>query len=177
MENKLIILYGFAASGKTTLAKLYIDEHPLALAFEGDLLIGMMGQWRKYEIEARRIIFEHTKSIIKNQLLAGKDVIIPYLLTVANDIESFEDIANECGVEFIEVYIKFEKEEAVENLLRRGVWGEEGSPQLTENDLPEIYRLYEIMATAMEKRDQAKIVTSKLGDIEGTYKKFLTACS
>lgn len=177
MENKLIVLYGFAASGKTTLAKLYIDEHPLALAFEGDSIIGMMGQWRKYESEARRIIFEHTKSIIRNQLLAGKDVIIPYLLTEASDSESFENIAHECGVEFIEVYIKFEKEEAVENLLRRGVWGEEGSPQLTKNDLPEIYKLYETMASAMEKRDRVKIITSTLGDIEGAYKSLLTACS
>jgi DNA transposition AAA+ family ATPase len=55
-KPKLILLYGFASSGKTTLSKKYISEHPLALSIEGDQIINMMGQWRANENEARELV-------------------------------------------------------------------------------------------------------------------------
>lgn len=84
------MLYGFAASGKSTLAKKFIDENPLAVAIEGDQIIGMIGQWRNNEDEARRLVFEHTKSIASNHLQVGYDVIIPYLLNDVTDSASFD---------------------------------------------------------------------------------------
>lgn len=76
---------------------------------------------------------------------------------------------------FLEAYIMIEKDEAINRLLERGVWGEEGSPQLTEKDLPEITKLYETMENAMNKRDAIKTTASNIGDIEGTYQKLLEA--
>lgn len=169
------MLYGFASSGKTTLAKKYIDEHPLSMVIEGDEIIGMMGQWRANEEEARKMVFEHTKSIVRNQLTAGHDVLLPYLLTDSTHIEAFEEIAKEYNASFLEIYIKIEKEEAVSRLLERGTWGEEGSPQLTESDLPEITDLYKTMEKAMNERKDVKTIISEVGDIFGTYQKFMTA--
>ena len=175
MKNpKLILLYGFASSGKTTLAKRYIDEHPLSIAIEGDAIIGMMGQWRSNEEKARKMVFEHTKSIVRNQLTAGYDVLLPYLLTDNIQIEAFEEVANEYDASFLEIYIKIEKEDVISRLLERGTWGEEGSPQLTEADLPEITDLYETMEKAMNERRDVKTIISEVGDIEGTYQKFLS---
>jgi DNA transposition AAA+ family ATPase len=48
-KPKLIVLYGFAANGKTTIAKKYIDEHPLSPMIEGDEIINMIGKWREFE--------------------------------------------------------------------------------------------------------------------------------
>lgn len=176
MKNpKLILLYGFASSGKTTLAKRYIDEHPLSIAIEGDEIIGMMGQWRAYEEKARNMVFEHTKSIVRNQLTAGYDALLPYLLTDSTQVEAFEEIANEYNASFLEIYIKIEKEDAISRLLERGTWGEEGSPQLTEADLPEITGLYETMEKAMNERKDVKTIIPEVGDIEGTYQKFMVA--
>lgn len=175
MNQKLIILYGFASSGKTTLAKKYIDVHPLTIAIEGDQIIGMIGQWRKNEDEARRIVFEHSKSIVENHLKAGHDVILPYLLSDSSQIESFEDIANKCNASFIEVYIDIEKDDAVNRLLERGCWGEEGSRKLTEDDKEMLMNRYEHMKNAMQKRPNAKPIISDLGEIDETYNKFLEA--
>lgn len=172
---KLILLYGFASSGKTALAKRYIEEHPLAIAIEGDQIIGMMGQWRKNESAARKLVLQHTQSIAETQLKSGYDVLLPYLLTDSTQIAAFEHIANECGATFHEVYIELEKADAISRLLDRGAWGEPGSPSVTEANIPEITDLYETMENAMYKRNDVKPITSTANDIEGTYQKLLTA--
>ncbi len=170
---KLILLYGFASSGKTTLSKKYTDEHPLSMAFEGDQIISMMGGWREQEDKARRLVFEHTKSIVKNQLEAGYDVLLPYLLTEPKDAEVFENIAQEIEVPFFEVYLDIERKQAIERLLKRGCWGEEGSPKLTEDDMGEINDLYDTMETAMKERPNVTSIKSVEDAIEETYQLFL----
>lgn len=174
-EPKLILLYGFASSGKTTLAKKYTDEHPLSIAIEGDQIISMMGQWRKHENEARKLVFEHTKSIAKKHLSAGHDVLLPYLLTNPSHAQELEMLAKESSVPFHEVSIEINRDDAIERLLARGVWGEEGSPRLTNDDMPEINNLFDTMETAMSERDTIKRIHSELGDIQGTYEKLLLA--
>lgn len=176
-EPKLIVLYGFAGSGKTTLAGKYIDEHPLALSIEEDGIIDMMGQWRKFESEARALVFEHTKFIVKNQLAAGYNVIIPHLLTDSARADTFKAIAEEGGYSWHEVYLDAEKEVAIARLLERGVWGEKGSPALAEEDRPEIEDLFDRMEREMSKRSGIISIEVDRGDILGTYQKFLKAVS
>lgn len=174
---KLIILYGFAASGKTTLSNKYLSEHPLAISVEGDQIISMMGQWREYEVKAREIVFEDTKAIVKVHLDKGHDVLLPYLLTDHTHAEIFEKIAEEMMSDFYEVSINIERTEAINRLLSRGVWGEDGSPILTELDLPEINGLYDTMEKAMSYRNEVRLISSNIDDIEGTYSKFIEAVS
>jgi predicted kinase len=176
-KPKLILLYGFASSGKTTLSKKYISEHPLALSIEGDQIISMMGQWRANENEAREIVFEHAKAITERHLMSGHDVLLPYLLTNAEHAESFREIAERVGVDIFEIYIYLEREEAINRLLNRGVWGEEGSPKLSTDDLPEIEQLYDQMEKSMSSRLNVKLLPSTLNDIDGTYAKMLRLIS
>lgn len=172
-KPKLIILYGFAASGKTTLAKKYTDNHPLSMMIEGDEIINMMGEWRKYESEARNLVFSHTCSIVKNQLQSGHNVLLPYLLTDESQIKNFEEIATAVGCDFYEVSIHADKDTSLKRLLKRGKWGEAGSPDLTENDMPEIESLYTVMDTEMKKRTNVKTFEIIDGDVEGTYRKLM----
>jgi predicted kinase len=176
-KPKLIMLYGFAASGKTTLLKKYLQEHPFALSIEGDQIISMMGMWRQHEKEAREIVFEHTKVMVANHLEKGYDVLLPYLLTQHTDAETFEKIAAESSSDFYEVYISINRDEAIRRLLKRGIWGEEDSPQLTNDDLPEINKLYDEMESAMKNRMTIKTIASDFGDIEGAYSQFIATVS
>jgi predicted kinase len=176
-QPKLIILYGFAASGKTTIARRYIDSHPLSMMIEGDEIINMMGDWRSHEKEARNLVYKHTCSILKNQLQAGHDVILPYLLTDVTKLDAFKKVAHEVGSPLHEIYLDGEKEQAIAKLLKRGVWGEEGSPLLTENDRPEIEELFDVMAREMSKVQNVAIIEAVEGDVEGAYQKFLKLIS
>lgn len=137
----------------------------------------MMGQWREHETEAREIVFEDTQAITRVHLAKGRDVLLPYLLTDYTHAEVFEKIAEEMSATFHEVLIKIEREDAIRRLLERGVWGEEGSPSLTDSDLPEINGLYDTMEKAMSHRNVIETITSESGDIDGTYAKFIEAIS
>ncbi len=174
-NQKLILLYGFASSGKTTLSKKYINENPLTISIEGDQLIGMMGQWRQHEDVARELVFKHSKSIVENHLQSKHDVILPYLLTDAKHASTFEEIAKRNNAYFHEIYIDIEKDNAIKRLLERGCWGEEGSPKLAVDDMGEINDLYKVMKSAMSKRNNIISIASKAGEIEETYNAFIKA--
>lgn len=171
------MLYGFAGSGKSTIAKKYLDEHSLSIAIEGDAIISMIGQWRKFEKESRALVFEDTLSITRNHLTKGCTVLLPYLLTDNTHAEIFESLALEHGCIFREVYLKNGNDVAIERLLERGVWGEEGSPALTKSDMSEIEELFEIMEKEMSKRPNCMIVEIQKDDIDATYRKFLELVS
>lgn len=172
---KLIILYGFAASGKSALAKLYADRNPMTIAIEGDQLIGMIGGWRKNESAARGLVFEYIKSIADIHLQGNKDVMIPYLLNDASHSKEFQKIANKHNAEFFEVYIEIEKIDAVARLISRGGWGEEGSRSLTENDREELEGRFDYMVNVMNELPSTISIKSELNNIESTYQNLASA--
>jgi len=167
---KLIILYGFASSGKSTLAKRYTDDNPMSIAIEGDELIGMIGGWRTNESDARHLVFAYTKAIAELHLGSGHDVVIPYLLNDASHSSVFKEIATKHNVEFYEVYIDIEKEDAVNRLINRGCWGEAGSRSLTEDDRPELEDRFDYMQGIMGQLSNITSIKSEQGDIDSAYK-------
>lgn len=158
-KPRVILLNGFASSGKTTIGKEYINEHPLALLIEGDELIVNIGQWLPHESESRVLIFELTKAMIAAHLASGHDVIVPYLVLDASHIVAFEAIAKQAGADFYEYMLFNGRETAIERLMKRGEWGEPGQDPITEKDKPVIEALYDTMESQLEHRkDTLKIV-------------------
>jgi predicted kinase len=170
---KLILLEGFAGSGKTTIAKRYIDEHPLAMNLEGDELITMVGQWLQHEDEARVLVFALSKAMVTTCLESGKDIVVPYLPTHPDHARDFEHIAHKVGATFCEIILAVDRHDAIERLLQRGSWGEAGTEPLTNADMPVIDDLHDRMTTALEHRHNAARITSTYGDPEDTYRQFL----
>lgn len=173
--KKVILLNGSAGVGKTTISKMYLDEHPLTLSIEGDQIIGMMGHWRQHEVSARDLVFEHTKAMLTTHLKRGYDVLLPYLLTNADHAIAFEKIAKECNASFYEIILLVDKSEATKRLLERGVWGEEGSEQLTHKHKPEMESLYDSMVEELDKRPNTIQIKVVKEDVSGTYTQFLKA--
>ncbi len=168
-KPKLIIIYAFAGIGKSTLAKKLNDDIPLSLCVEGDELLTMIGQWLPNEEQAREYVFAMTKSLISTYLDTGHDVIVPYLLTNKSHVKAFETIANEHNANFLEIYIKSNKEKSVKYLLERGTWGEEGAPKIGESDIPHIREIYDEMEMAMNDRKNCFEINYLRGSIEETY--------
>jgi len=174
-SQKLILLNGPAGIGKSTIAKMYLEQHPLSLSIGGDEIIGMMGQWLAFEEKARQLTFELTKSMIRTHLRNGHDVLLPYLLTHASHAQEFEELARSLDAQFIEVILFASRQDATQRLIRRGTWGEANTPPITEHDLPVIEQLYDTMAAQLEERPYTVRIDCTDGEVNDTYAQFLKA--
>lgn len=172
-QIKLILLNGFAGNGKSTIGKRYIKEHPLALMIEGDEIIVNLGDWLANENEARKIIFELTKSLIDTHLRLGYDVILPYLVTNKNHVNAFREIANKHDAKFYNFLLHNEKPTAIRNLLKRGTWGEAGLDPLSDKDMPAIEDLYDKMESQLEHQADAIILKIDGHTIEETFSELM----
>lgn len=172
-KPKLIVLNGFAASGKTTIAQMYIAKHSMALALEADTIVDNIGSWIDHKEEVRQLTFELTKAMLRAYLPSGHDVILPYLVTHAEEVQEFETIARDCGADYYEVLLHNERADAIARLLDRGKWGEETSPPLTDKDLPVIEAIMTKMEAASEKRPGTIKLQLKGNDPDTTYSQLL----
>jgi predicted kinase len=172
-KAKLILINGFNASGKTTIAKKYIADHSLAMAIEADALVDNIGDWTNHRDEVRELAFELTKAMIRAYLPSGHDVVLPYIVTSDEEVEQFESIARDCGADFYETVLYNERPDAIARLLERGKWGSETSPRITEADMPIIEEGFRNMEAALEKRPQTKKLLLKGADPDSTYRQLL----
>ena len=108
----LILINGAPGSGKSTLARLLIDEQPLVLLLDIDSVRRHLGQWdsdpQAAGIVARRLVV----AMIRTDLDAGLDVIVPQFLFRSAFIEELERTAADAGGSFVEIALVSSPEEA-----------------------------------------------------------------
>jgi len=73
-----VLINGAPASGKSKLAQMYIDEHPLTLAIDIDVVRSMLGRWLDHPIEAGLTARRMALEMARVQLSAGRDVLVPH---------------------------------------------------------------------------------------------------
>lgn len=170
-KAKLILINGFNASGKTTIAKKYIADHSLAMTLDADTIIGdHIGDWINHRDEVRQLAFELVKAMIRTYLPSGHDVVLPYIITNIREIKAFESIALECDASYYEVFLDNERTDAIARLLERGRWGEATSPLITEKDLPTIEKDFANMQAVLEMRPNTARIQLKGNGPDATYR-------
>lgn len=173
-KPNFILLNGFAGAGKSTIARRYITDHPLAFVVEGDELIVNLGGWLEREDEARELVYEMIKSLLAIHLSKGHDVVLPYLVTDNYHIKEFESIATNTSATFYNFLLFNEKEVAMQRLMERGTWGEAGTDPLDEKDMPEIERLYDAMEQQLEYQDRVIVIDQSGLSIDETYRAIIS---
>lgn len=174
---KLIHLNGPAGIGKDTIAQRYIDSHPFALCIRTDDIITTLGQWsaaHNYD-PARHLAFDLAMSMTATHLKAGYDVIVPHLLTDAEEARHLEKVAERFSVPFIEILLTTDKSDALDRVFERGTRGEPGAPPLTPDDRDEFEELYDNVLLATNDRPGVYRVVSIKGDVDGTYQRVVNA--
>jgi hypothetical protein len=94
-------------------------------------------------------------------------------VTDAEEVREFESIASACDADFYEFVLHSERADAIARLVKRGKWGEETSPPLTEKDMPEIEKLMVRMEAALKMRPHAIKISLKDQSPDATYAQIL----
>lgn len=101
---RLILLNGPPASGKSTLARRYVDDHDGATLVEVDALRMTLPDWDKDEatrLTARGL----AGAAVVEQLGAGRDVVMAQYFGRLGYIALLEDVVHEHGATFVEVIL------------------------------------------------------------------------
>ena len=176
---RLILLNGPPACGKSTLARRYVDEHPLALNLDVDRVRGLIGRWRDSPHAAGLLARDIALAAARAHLAAGYDVVVPQYLGRLPFIERLESLAREMDVPFHEVVLFCGKEDMLRRFAERGRTAADPSHvearEMVErgggfDDLPVLYdRLVSVIAA----RPGARVVDVVEGAVDLTYQAVL----
>ncbi len=164
---RLILLNGPSAGGKSTLARRYVDGHPLALDLDIDEVRAMLGNWREDQHNAGLLAREITLAAARTHLGSGHDVVIPQLLARPTFIERLESLADETGATFHEIVLLDSKPNMLRRFAQRPGHPHDGT---SERDLSDSY---DRLIALLPSRPNARIVPVEDGRPELTYQAVL----
>ena len=116
---RLVLINGAPSSGKSTLATRYVEEHPLTLALDIDVVRAMLGRWLDQPVEAGLLARRMALEMARVQLLADRDVVIPQFLGRLDFLLALEQLCNDVRAEFIEVVLLAEPHDLAHRIARR----------------------------------------------------------
>lgn len=90
--------------GKSTLARRYVDDHPLTLHLEIDAIRTALGRWQDHD-ESKLLARTLALAMAKAHLGAARDVIVPQYLGRIELIDTLDELARSLGVGFVEVLV------------------------------------------------------------------------
>lgn len=101
----LIHLNGAPGVGKSSLARRYLEDHPLALLVDIDGIRSALGCWERVEdskVVARALAVAMAEQHLRN----AHDVVVPQYLGRPDFIETLEALARGCNARFVEVVLE-----------------------------------------------------------------------
>jgi predicted kinase len=152
----LIVLNGPPAAGKSTLARQYCVDHPLAFALDIDGIRHQLGRWRDQPAEAGLAARAIAVAAARVHLTAGYDVVVPQLLANQGFLDELAAAAAASSAQFVEVMISIARDQSLQRYSDR--WRSGRDPvhgAAAAPDLEDVGRTYDRLVAFAATRDVA----------------------
>jgi predicted kinase len=177
----LVLLNGPPASGKSTLARRWVSDHPLALNLDVDIVRAQLGRWIDQPAEAGVAARRLAIAMARTHLESGRDVIVPQLLARPDFIEQLAALAAEMNSQFVEVALVVDIAAARDAFDRRSENPEKQSHRdaaalVDRGDRQaELDRIHRELSALIDSRPSVHRVEVMLGDVDGTFARVTSA--
>ncbi len=178
---RLILLNGPPASGKSTLARRFVETAPLALCLDIDVVRSMLGAW----IDAPDDSGHHARSLAlamaETHLRAGHDVIVPQFLGRTDFIDQLSNAANKAQATFVETALWLDRQTAIAAFADR----RQSPSDQTHHDAAALVdrsehadpvgEMYDRFVQVVKSRPSTRRVEVVRGDVDNTFKRLREA--
>ena len=175
---RLILLNGAPGTGKSTLARRYVEDRPMSLALDVDTVRGMLGGWAAQPIRAGLAARTLAVAMARQHLAAGHDVIVPQYLGRIEFVLQLERLSAETGARFVELAMLADADSVVRRFARRAA-----APTTAEHrdaatlqaaaDAVDLADTVAQLDLVLRQRPGTRTVRSVDGDIDSTYRAVL----
>lgn len=175
----MILLNGPPASGKSTLARRYLVDHPLALGLDIDVVRSLLGGWLSHPNAAGLAARALALVMAREHLGAGHDVVVPQFVARPQLPEKLESLAREVDADFVEIVVDLDPDRMLNRFTRRTAEGgrveHRDAADLLDRGggVPDLLTMRARMLSMVAGRPRAQPLSSREGDLEGTYRDFL----
>jgi predicted kinase len=123
---RLVHLNGPPGVGKSRVARAYAADHPGALLLDADVVVAMISGWRDSFWETLHVARRLAAAMTREHLASGSDVVLPQLVTRAEEIAPYLRAVDEAGASYVEVVLLADLPTTLDRFSARAA--EEGEP-------------------------------------------------
>lgn len=175
----LVHLNGPPGIGKSTLARRYVADHPLAFCLDIDSIRRLIGGWDSHGPESGRLARRMGLRMMEEHLGGGHDVVVPQYVARPEFVGEMRRVAEEARAAFYELLLTDSRDDARARYEARAVdpiWAEhhaEAARQIGKSG--GFDGMYDALMSVLDRLPDVTVISTSADGVDHAYAAVLAA--